>query len=220
VLLPVGLYGVLWAFLWGGLISRFDHGGPVGPRAFARAGVRHLPRFVAISVAAAAAAVLLYLTIHAVLFGPVYEWGAARAGSERNAFFWRVLLYLVFGALLAVVSIVADYARVDSVLTMPPSLVGAVRGAVTFIRARSGAVVAVYLLNGLLLVVLLAMYGLADRRFGGWRGVALGQAYILARLGIRLTSIASEVRLFRSSTPAPPHGASIDRDSPGPPAAT
>ena len=220
LLLPVAIYGLLWAFLWGGLIQRFAEGRRRGVRAFVESGLRTLLRFVAISVAAAAVAATLYLTVHALLFGPIYTWGAAVAGSERNAFFWRVILYLVFGSLLAVLSLIADYARVASGLTEIPSVRDSVRVAIAFVRSHAGSVAAVFLLNGVLLVLLLVLYGLADRRFSGWRGVALGQAYIVARLGIRLVSIASEVRLFRSLAAADDHDASIDREKPGPPAAT
>jgi len=194
---PVALYALVWAFLAGGLLHRFDQRHRIGPRAFVRAGLRHLPRFAAIAVAAAVIAALLYLTVHALLLGPVYEWGAVRAGSERNAFFFRVSLYLVFGFLLAIVSIVADYARVCCVRAERVSLADACGGALAFVRTHPGAVAAVYLLTGTLFVLLMVLYGVADRRFGGWRGVAVGQAYVVARLGIRLTSMASELQLFR-----------------------
>ena len=196
LVLPVALYAVVWAFLAGGLLHRVDQRHRIGSRAFVRSGLRHLPQFVAITLAAALVAALLYLTVHAVLLGPVYEWGAARAGSERNAFFLRVAFYLVFGALLATVSIVADYARVNCVRAERVSLADACRGAMTFVRAHQAAVIGVYVLTGALFVLLLILYGLADRRFGGWRGVVVGQAYIVARLAIRLTSLASEMQLF------------------------
>ena len=118
MLFPVGLYAIVWAFLWGGLLERFATGRRIGIRAFARAGLRRLPAFVAIAAAAALIAALLYLTVHRLLLGPMYEWGAARAGSERNAFFWRVGLYLAFGTLLATISLAADYARVASALEL------------------------------------------------------------------------------------------------------
>ena len=169
------------------------------------------------ALAAALVAALLYLTVHAVLLGPVYEWGAARAGSERNAFFLRVGLYLVFGALLATVSIVADYARVNCVRAERVSLADACRGAMTFVRAHQAAVIGVYVLTGALFVLLLILYGLADRRFGGWRGVVVGQAYIVARLAIRLTSLASEMQLFRRLSGV--QATSRVRENPGPPAA-
>jgi len=213
---PVALAGLLWAFLWGGLLHRFAQGRAIGLRAFCAAGVRHTPRFVMISLAAAAIYLLLYLTVHALLFGPVYDWLAARASSERNAFFWRVALYLIFGGLLMTVSLVADYARVSVASAAAGSLRGALESGARFVRAHARSVVMLYLLSGALFVALLVTYGSAEvyggTRVGGWRGVLIGQAYIVARLTIRLTAAAAEMRLFQSL--------SVARVNPGPPAAT
>ena len=219
MLAPVGLYGLIWAFLWGGLLERFGGGHAIGARGFMQAGARHVFRFVAIAIAAALAAAVLYVTVHAWLLGPVFQWGAVRAGSERNAFLWRVVLYLVFGALLASVSLLADYARVATVLARAGTIGDALRTSLAFVRGHRGSVVALFLLNAALFVLLLIMYGVADRRLAGWRGVALGQAYIVARLGIRLTSIASEARLFQTAS-SDAHAASAGRENSGPPAAT
>jgi hypothetical protein len=49
---------------------------------------------------------------------------------------------------------------------------------------------------------LLVVYGVADRRVGGWRAVIVGQAYIVARLAIRLVAAASELRLQQPVTTA------------------
>jgi hypothetical protein len=56
-------------------------------------------------------------------------------------------------------------------------------------------VISLWLLSGLLFVSLLTLYGLADRRLGGWRLVLVGQAYIVGRLAIRMANTASQVRL-------------------------
>jgi hypothetical protein len=215
---PVVVYAMVWAFLAAGLLHRFDQGHRIGVRSFMRAGVTHLPKFAAIALVAALVAAVLYLTVHAFLLGPVYAWGAARAGSEREAFLFRVGLYLAFGALLAMVSIVADYARVTCIRAERIGLADACRCALSFVRAHPVAVAAVYLLTGALFVLLLVLYGVADRRFGGWRGVVVGQAYIVARLGIRLTSLASEMQLFRRLSGV--QAMSRVPENPGPPAAT
>ena len=218
LLAPIAAYALVWAFLAGGVLYRFDQGHRVGGQSFLRAAVRHLPRFTAIALVAALIAALLYLTVHAVLLGPVYEWGAARASSERSAFLFRIGLYLAFGALLATVSIVADYARVTCVRAEKVSLSSACLNALAFVRAHPFAVIGVYLLTGALFVLLLVLYGLVDRRFGGWRGVIVGQAYVVARLAIRLTSMASELQLFRNVSGV--QATSRVPENPGPPAAT
>ena len=198
----VALAGLLWVFLWGGLLDRFSRPGRTRLRAFVSAGLTHAPRLLVIAVAAALVNVVLYFTVHAALFGPVYEWLAGRAGSERDAFFWRLGLYAIFGTLLITVSAIADYARVHAVVAGVGSAREAIAASLRFLRQHAGAVFTLYLMTGALFAALLIVYGATETiggsRVGGWRAVAVGQAYILARLAIRLTFGASEVRLFQS----------------------
>lgn len=198
---PVALSALVWAFLWGGILHRFNRGNRAGPAALWSAGFHHLPRFAIISLAAAATSIVLYLTVHAFLFGPVYQRLAAAASSERGAFLYRVGLYLIFGTAIVTVSLLADYARISLATASAASAGEAIRRSVRFIRGHFGTVVLLYLFTGAIFVALLAIYGVVDsyggNRVGGWRGVAIAQAYIVARLAIRLTFAASEVRLFK-----------------------
>jgi len=198
---PILLSGLAWAFLWGGIFQRFVRGTREGPVAFWGAGLRFLPRFAIVSVLAGAAALLLYISVHVVLFGPVYQWLASTASNERNAFFWRIALYGIFGALLMLVSLAADYARISIVSAPATSAADAITAGARFVRANLGGAVLLYLLAGSLFVVLLAVYGAVDvyggSRVGGWRGVLIAQAYIEARLALRLVLAASEARLFK-----------------------
>ncbi len=197
---PAVLYGLVWVFLWGGVLERFARGRGLPPRAFWAAGRRHAPRIAVISLAAGAASLALFLTVHPVLFGPVYDALAAGASHERSAFLWRLALYCVFGGLLAAVSLVADYSRI-----------GVVTGAGTareafgiggrFTRRHAAPVALLYVLTGMLFVALLVLYGATEAwggaRVGGWRAVLIGQGFILGRLAIRLTGAAAEVRLYQ-----------------------
>lgn len=198
---PIAVAGVLWAWLWGGILERYYRGQRMRPREFWNAGRRHFLRFVSISACAAVVQVLLFLTIHRVLFGPVYEALAGRMSSERDAFFLRVVFYLAFGVLLVAVSLIADYARISIVAAKAPTVGEAVRTATQFLRRHVTGAAALYLLTGSLFVALLAVYGAAEvyggTRLGGWRSVLIGQAYITARLVIRLLFAASEMQYFR-----------------------
>jgi hypothetical protein len=66
--------------------------------------------------------------------------------------------------------------------------------------------VLLYLIVGLLFAAMLAAYGFAEvsggSRLGGWRAVAIGQAYVIGRLTLRLVLAASEVHLWRKMTDA------------------
>jgi hypothetical protein len=203
------------------VLTRFDRGGALGTRGFIAAGRRHFPLFTLIGLAAATVTVMLYLTVHTVLFGPVYRVLASTVSSERDAFLWRVALYVVFASLLAAVSLAADYARVSAVCAGARSAREAIASGLRFMRTNPAAVATLYLATGALFVALFVLYGIADRRFGGWRGVLLGQAFIFGRLAIRLTFGASEIALFKQRADAAhPHSTSRGTANPGPPAAT
>ena len=199
---PVAVMVVIWAWLWGGILQRFNAGRGLSPREFVAAAFAHAPRFVAISAVAAVAQLVLYLTVHAVLFGPVFNALAANNDSESTAFLIRVGLYVVFAIPLVLVSLAADYTRIGLVVTGPLRLRDPLGDGVGFIRRNLGSVLVLYLLTGMLFVGLLAVYGAGEiyggSHVGGWRGILIGQVYIIARLVIRLTFAASEVQLFKS----------------------
>jgi hypothetical protein len=200
LLAPYALSIVVWAFLWGVALDRFAHGRQAG--GFWRAGASTFVPFVAISAGAAVVVVLLYFTLHRVLFGIVAERLAASAATEQGAFAGRLALYFVFGAALALISLVAGYARVIVVVSGSKAFASAVAASTRFVRRHIGAVATLYLLTGALFVALLIAYGTLEAyggsQVGGWRGVAIAQAYIIARLTIRLTFGASELRLFEN----------------------
>lgn len=197
---PVAVSGILWALLWGGLLERFYRRRRLHLREFWMASWQRFPRFVAISSVAALVQLGLFVTVHRVLFGPVYSFLAAHAGGERDAFLLRVLLYILFGALLITVSLIADYARISVVASKGETVSDAITAAAGFLRRHASAAGTLYLLTGMLFVATLVVYGAAEiyggTRLGGWRSVLIGQAYITVRLTIRLTFAASEVRLF------------------------
>lgn len=212
VLGPLGLSIVLWAFLWGGILRRFDAGRPLGLRAFIDAGFQFVPRFAAIATAAAVAIVVLYLTIHPVLFGPVYRMFVSSTSTERDALLVRGLLYAAFLVPLVMVGLVADYARVTSVAGTATSLGGALGAGLAFVRDHRRAVFTLWLFTALLFAAVTIAYGMLEiyggSQVGGWRAIVIGQAYIMVRLAIRLIAAASELRLFAArATPRSPNTA-------------
>lgn len=193
LILPLLLYLMVWALLWGGLINRFrERRG--SSRAFIVSARRNFTQMLVVSGGATTIALLLYVTVHPVLFGPVFSSLAATASSERDAFLLRVALYAAFTCLLGVVSLAADYTRIGLVAEQQP-LRDALRGALGFLGGHKIPVLSLWLLNGVLFLALLLAYGLADRRWGGWRLVMVGQAYICGRLALRVINVASQLRL-------------------------
>jgi hypothetical protein len=213
--LPVLAYAAIWMFLWGGILERLWRRRAIGVRNFMAAGVTHFPRFLAIGAAAALVYLVLYATVHSLLFGPVYAWLAAASPSEYAPLAARVALYFVFVLLLTTVNLVVDYARIWSVAQRGLSLGAAVRHAVMFVRANAGRALLTDMLVGVLFLLLLVGYGaveiLGGARVGGWRAVLLGQVYIMGRLALRLIFAASAIALLQRSTaplmPGPPPAA-------------
>lgn len=200
VLGPLALSIAAWAFLWGGILRRFDHGRARGFRRFVEAGAACAPRFMAIAAIAAAIVIGLYLTLHPLLFGPVNRWLTDATSTGQSAFLVRVALYLVFAAPLVVVSLIADYARIALATGTAPSLSGAARAGAAFVRGNAAPVVGLYLMAAGLLLSITVAYGLLEvyggSQVGGWRAIAIAQAYIVFRLAMRLAIAAAELRLF------------------------
>lgn len=197
---PVAVAGLAWAWLWGGILDRFHRGRAAGPAGFIAAGFRHFVPFLGIAAAAMVVVLLLYVTLHPILFGPVAGLFPSASAPERLAFLWRLGLYAVFGVSIGSVGLVADYARAALVTGRARGVVEALRRGATFVRGQAGAVFALWALalavNGIVLGAYVALELHGGARVGGWRAIAIGQAYIVSRHFMRLAVAASEVRLF------------------------
>jgi hypothetical protein len=206
LLLPLVISIVAWAFIWGGALHRFQQRRSIGVGGFVRAGRAHLLSFIGIAAAAALVNVLLYLTVHALLFGPIHRALAGMTTTERDAFFVRVVLYLIFFSMIAAVGLIADYARVAAVAGRAASPASMVRVSMAFLRRRPAAAAGLFVMTGVIFVAITAAYGVLEiyggSQVGGWRAIAIGQAYVLVRLAIRLTFAASELRLFNANQAA------------------
>jgi hypothetical protein len=203
ILGPFVLSVVAWAFLWGGVLHRFQQQRGIGAGGFLRACRAHVLHFAGIAAGAAVVNVILYLTVHRILFGPVHRALVALTSTERDAFLVRVALYLIFFALVALVSLIADYARVAAVAGRETSLPNMIRAATSFVRNHLSTVATLYVMTGLIFVLITVAYGTLEiyggSQVGGWRAVAIGQAYVFVRLWIRLAFASSELRLFNAN---------------------
>jgi hypothetical protein len=204
LMVPVAIAIVAWAFIWGAALDRFAHGRRSA--GMWRAGTRMLVPYMAISALAAASVLLLYFTVHPLLFAGLGARLQMSVTDERTAFAFRLVLYVIFGFLLVAISIIADYARVRLALSPRLATISAITEAWRFVRGHAAPVFGLYLAAGVLFVLLLAAYGAidvaGDVHVGGWRGVVIAQAYIIARIVVRLTFAASECRLYRALAPA------------------
>jgi hypothetical protein len=198
------LYLVVWTFLSGGIIDRYARQRPTRAHGFFAAAGVFFWRFLRLAAIAGVIYWFLFTYVHPWLFDDLETWLTRDLDNERTAFFWRAALYLLFGYLLIKTVVLFDYARIRMVVEDRRSALGALAAAFGFLLRRRGRVSALLGLNAILFLALIAIWALiapgAGRAgFSMWAGFALSQAYILARLLLKLQAIASQTSLFQAS---------------------
>jgi hypothetical protein len=224
------VYIAAWLFLAGGIIDRYARDRRTYAHGFFAASGVFFLRFLRLSIAMALAYALLFGVFHPWLFGRVFPRLTRELTVERTAFVIRVGLYGVFGCALAACNIVFDYAKVRAVVEDRRSMTGATIAGLRFIRRNPRAAAGLYLMDVLLFGAVLAVYGFIAPGAGNagwsiWLGFLLGQAFVLARLWVKLVFWASEIALFQSrlahagyiATPAPAWPESPMADAIAPP---
>jgi hypothetical protein len=195
-------YLLLWLFLTGGILDRYARNRQTRSHEFFTACGVYFVRFLRLAPIIAFTYYVLFRYVHGWLFDHLYDDLTRNLTVERTAFMWRVALYAVFGLLLLTANVIFDYAKVRAVVEDRRSMVGAVVAGVRFVRRNLAGVAALYLLDGMMFVAVIAIYALVAPGAGSsnlsmWLGFAVGQAYLLARLWVRLLFLASETSLFQ-----------------------
>jgi hypothetical protein len=194
---------ILWAFLAGGILDRYARARTTHtPAFFAACGVFFF-RFLRLGAFTFLAYWLLFEYVHRWLFASLYGAWTKGLAVEREAFAIRLALYVVFGALLALVNIVADYAKVRAVVEDRRSMLGALAAGARFIFRHPRSTWGLYLINTLVFALILMLYRVAAPGAGwsgAWMWVAfvIAQVYIVARVWAKLVFAASQISLFQS----------------------
>lgn len=197
-----GFYLLVWLFLSGGILDRYGRARPTYSHEFFTACGVFFLRFLRLVPFMALAYYVLFAVVHGALFDATFAALTRDVTVERTAFFMRLGLYAVFGALLLVVNVIFDYAKVRAVVEDRRSMVGAIVAGARFVRRNAASVAALYVLTGALFIALLLLYalvapGAASTGAGVWIGVVITQLFLLGRLWIRLVFLASETALFQ-----------------------
>jgi hypothetical protein len=181
-LLVTGLVAWLWAA--GGVLQRLGRAQPIGQLAFLRASRTYFPRFLRQS----ALVVFAYWVLLAGL-GP-WVFNAAPSTPPGVQMAGAVLLAL----LLTAVMVLADFAKVRTVMEDRHSAIGALVAALRFIRRRLARIVAMTVLYLMLVFVLGRIWVDASPAIGMGLMLVLGQALLL---WVRLALVASEAAFFQ-----------------------
>ena len=189
---------LLSTFLLGGLLDRLARDRAIGAGAFFAACGVYVFRFLRLSVVSIAVYAFLFITVHGWLFDRLYPRLITELTVERTAFFYRLGLYAVFGALVLFTNLVFDYAKVRAVVEDRRSMIGALSAGFRFVRRNPGATVGLYAVNSLAFVaVLFAYYLVAPGAAADARAFAIGQVFIVFRVIVRLQFAASQTALFQ-----------------------
>ncbi|MEO7156497.1 MAG: hypothetical protein ABI039_02980 [Vicinamibacterales bacterium] len=200
----IALSGALligWAWLWGGVIVRFAGG---RQRFFSACSRLFIP-VLTLNIAGLLISLAFYALARLILFDMIYP-VLSHGAAESTAFALRLLLTVVFIAPLAAITLVFDYARIALVVDGPIPVPEAIRLGVAALRGNTIAAIALIALSGLLLAGLLVVYGAFEFIPGGSvpklsRIILLGQAFIAARIALRLWNAAAQVSLDQRITP-------------------
>jgi hypothetical protein len=196
-------YALVWLLLLGGVIDRFARGrGRLVLSPFLGACGRYFPRLLRLGAVSA----LLYWGLYRAAR---WAYGALDPGlrdvtAESEIFTYYLALAVPLVLVAAVVKAILDYARVASVLEEEPNTFRALLRGLRFFGRNVAACL------GLALLVTACVAGVVAARTAWGPGVgestalgilgvfALGQAFLLLRLALRLTFVAGEMHLYRA----------------------
>ena len=194
-----------WIVLSGGVIERYSRRRPLHAVGFGSACGRTAGRLLRLALAAGMAYWILFTLVHSWLFDTWYVRLTRDVDAESTTAAWRLSCYLVFGALVAAVVTVVDYAKVRIVVEDRRSAVMALVAALRFIARHPSQVAGLWVLNGLALLVVMAVWaiiapGVGDAGAGLWVRVLGTQLYLAVRIAIRLAALSSATALFQPSS--------------------
>jgi hypothetical protein len=195
-------YLLVWLFLTGGILDRYARARPTRSYQFFSACGVYFVRFLRLAPIIGLAYYVLFMYVHPLILRDVYQQVTRDVTSERVGFLWRLTLYLAFGALLILVNIVFDYAKVRAVVEDRRSMIGALAAGFRFVRRNFVAVAALYAMNSLMFLGVVLIYagiapGAESAGLGIWVAFAVSQIYLLARLWVRLVFLAAETSMFQ-----------------------
>ncbi|HAK56985.1 MAG: hypothetical protein QF463_04150 [Vicinamibacterales bacterium] len=213
-----------WAFLVGGILDRYARNRPIrGPAFFAACGTFFF-RFLRLGVISWLVYGALFGTVHRWLFDEFYVWLIRDLTVERTGFFLRVLLYAAFGTVVLFCNVVLDYAKIRAVVEDRRSMIGATVAGVRFVWRHLAATSRLYLLNSAVFVAIVTVYAAVAPGAGGtgaemWFAFLIGQAYVLARLWVKLLFLGTQTALFQGELAHAGYTAAPSFTPPEPPAA-
>ena len=198
IAITVAMYLLVSLFLAGGVLDRLARDHDLGAGAFFSACGVYFIRFIRLGIIAVIVYWAIFVPYHGWLFDRVYPALTGNITVERTAFFIRLGLYAAFALPLFAFNILFDYAKIRAVVEDRRSMIGAIAASWRFMRRHPIAVWAVYKINALVFLLVIGLYYLiAPGASADTLAFAIGQAYIVLRVIVRLQFAASQTALFQ-----------------------
>jgi len=196
------LYALFWIFASGGLLQAFNRNAPPSFASFVSDSGAFFGRFFRITVLAAVG----YALVFGMLKPGVEDLLAyllREEIDERIVFACTLGKYLLVALSLAALSMLSDYTKISTVVESRHSILLAMLRSLRLCLAQFRRVAALYLMLTLVGLLLLLIYSIVAPGASqqSWPGVilalALGQAYIISRVWLRVLYLGSQFELFR-----------------------
>jgi hypothetical protein len=192
------VYVVLLSLLSAGVVRRLAGGRPLHASGFLATCGAFAVRMFRLSLLSAIVYSVLFGAFHQWLFDDLFTQLTRETTVERTAFLVRVASYVLFFCLVAAFNVLFDFARVRMVVEGRHSVVAAIAASGRFIRTHTKFALGVYALNVAAFAFVIGLYAAVAPGAGGsgwtmWGGLVVSQAYIAARLVVKLAFWASEI---------------------------
>lgn len=197
---------ILWTFLNGGVLDCFrDERIFFSASQFFGAGTRYFGRFVRL--------LLMSGVLYFLLFRYAAPWMFRRVDAmthntteERTVLALTAIAYLLVLLLFSLIAMVFDYAKISLVQRERRSAVAAVIEGARFVLHQPFRAFGLYCLGGVLFALAVVFYWIVapGANQSSWYSVAgaflLGQAFIIARLWVRLVFLASQTAFYTNAS--------------------
>jgi hypothetical protein len=212
---------LLWIFLSGGMLDRLARGRPIRTQQFFAACGVFFVRFVRLGVIVGAVYWALFRWLHPYLFDSLYARLTRDVTAETTGVLIRVGLYAVFGSAIALVSLVADFAKVRAVVEDRRSMVGALGASLRFVRRRFFRTAGLYLVNAVAFLIILRLWlpVAPSAAVSPAMAFLVTEIYLVARIWARLAFMGSELAFFQGELAHAGYTAAPDPVWPDSPAA-
>lgn len=211
------LYALLWALFVGGILDRFSRPGFFSLSRFFSAGGRFFFRFLRLAVLAA----VLYYFVYQLsgwLFEKIGIW-TRDVTVERTVLIYVLLGTAVVVFLLTLINAAFDYAKIATFVEDRHSMLLAALRGVRFVLSNPGKTLGFYYTLGIVGLLLLALYAFVapGAAQSTTTSVALafiiGQAYLVAKLMLRLAFYGGELAIYQDALRAEERGETFEEET-------